>query len=237
MSEGRTYHPGELSPDGQYYWDGAEWKPSLSPDRAHRWNGVAWVPVTAVSPVIVTKQGGKAKWIIGGVVAVVVLGIIGSAASASNGGKTASVSATPKPAANAANAATATPNAATPKPTPTPIDPAQYKASCQSIPYVQLKKDPDSMHGTHITYVGQITQYDSNTGLSHMRVYVTDEGYGFWTDDILVDVPTNLTQNSFVEKDKIQIWGEVIGAYTYTTQMNGQRTIPEISAKYIEKVA
>jgi hypothetical protein len=36
--------PGQLSPDGAYYWDGAQWVTTLSKDGAHRWNGSAWIP-------------------------------------------------------------------------------------------------------------------------------------------------------------------------------------------------
>jgi len=39
--------PPRLSPDGLWYWDGAQWQPLFSPDGSHRWNGAAWVPVTA----------------------------------------------------------------------------------------------------------------------------------------------------------------------------------------------
>jgi uncharacterized protein DUF4328 len=34
---------GALSPDGHFYWDGAEWRSTLSPDGSWRWNGAAWV--------------------------------------------------------------------------------------------------------------------------------------------------------------------------------------------------
>jgi hypothetical protein len=39
--------PGQLSPDGAYYWDGAQWVTTLSKDGAHRWNGSAWIPTAA----------------------------------------------------------------------------------------------------------------------------------------------------------------------------------------------
>jgi uncharacterized protein DUF4328 len=35
---------GAVSPDGYFYWDGAEWKTTISADGAWSWNGVAWVP-------------------------------------------------------------------------------------------------------------------------------------------------------------------------------------------------
>jgi len=41
--------PGQLSPDGAYYWDGQQWVTTLSKDGAHRWNGSAWVPVAAAA--------------------------------------------------------------------------------------------------------------------------------------------------------------------------------------------
>lgn len=34
---------GLLSPDGTWYWDGADWKPAVTPDRMWRWNGQSWV--------------------------------------------------------------------------------------------------------------------------------------------------------------------------------------------------
>ena len=37
--------PGEISADGQHYWNGQEWVTTLSPDGKHRWNGKSWVSV------------------------------------------------------------------------------------------------------------------------------------------------------------------------------------------------
>src|SRR6476660_2368156 len=34
-----------VSPDGNFYWDGAQWQPALSPDGAWRWDGAACAPV------------------------------------------------------------------------------------------------------------------------------------------------------------------------------------------------
>jgi hypothetical protein len=34
-----------FSPDGMYYWDGAQWVSTISHDGRYRWNGQAWVPV------------------------------------------------------------------------------------------------------------------------------------------------------------------------------------------------
>ena len=38
-----------LSPDGMYYWDGAQWVSTLAHDGRSRWNGTAWVPTGQLS--------------------------------------------------------------------------------------------------------------------------------------------------------------------------------------------
>lgn len=94
--------PGQLSSDGGYYWDGAQWVTTLSKDGAHRWNGSAWVPAapTAVPPApapppasahidapppsarpasgLAFQFGGAAGWSIGFGVASILLPIISS---------------------------------------------------------------------------------------------------------------------------------------------------------------
>jgi Flp pilus assembly pilin Flp len=39
-----------FSPDGFWWWDGAEWKPALSQDRLWRWTGQGWVPARPAAP-------------------------------------------------------------------------------------------------------------------------------------------------------------------------------------------
>jgi hypothetical protein len=35
----------QFSPDGQWFWDGTQWRAAYSPDRRWRWDGVRWVPL------------------------------------------------------------------------------------------------------------------------------------------------------------------------------------------------
>jgi hypothetical protein len=44
-----------FSADGLWWWNGAEWKPSVSPDRLWRWNGHEWEPA---APGSATKGSG-----------------------------------------------------------------------------------------------------------------------------------------------------------------------------------
>ncbi|MBO0837711.1 MAG: hypothetical protein J2P28_19670 [Actinobacteria bacterium] len=34
----------QFSPDGQWFWDGVQWRAAYSPDRRWRWDGGRWVP-------------------------------------------------------------------------------------------------------------------------------------------------------------------------------------------------
>jgi hypothetical protein len=36
--------PRQFSPDGLWWWDGAQWRPAISPDGLWRWDGRTWVP-------------------------------------------------------------------------------------------------------------------------------------------------------------------------------------------------
>ena len=38
---------GTISPDGQFYWNGAQWQSTQSVDGAWRWTGTDWVPIAA----------------------------------------------------------------------------------------------------------------------------------------------------------------------------------------------
>ncbi len=65
---------GELSPDGNYFWDGAKWTLATSPDGAWRWDGRSWTPVTRRPGRI---SGGAAALIAAGVIAALVVTGVG----------------------------------------------------------------------------------------------------------------------------------------------------------------
>jgi carbon starvation protein CstA len=116
------------------------------------------------------------------------------------------------------------------------VSEAGYKASASSMPYDQLIKDPASLAGTIVTYQAQVFQYDTNTTTSHFIASVTNEGYGFWDDDIWADVDPSVAANVCADT-VIKFWGSVVGPYTYTTTSNGQLTIPEINIQYLDVIS
>lgn len=109
---------------------------------------------------------------------------------------------------------------------------ANYKASAKSIPYNQLSKDADRYSGERVTYTGQVFQIQESGGYGYMLLSVTDEGYGFWTDNIWVNFDRS---TNFVEEDIVTIWGSVVGSKSYETQIGGETFVPEVDAKYMAK--
>lgn len=65
---------GELSPDGNYYWDGVQWARAISPDGAWRWDGRGWRP--AAAPPARERSNRWVVAIAAGVVVAIVLGAL-----------------------------------------------------------------------------------------------------------------------------------------------------------------
>ncbi len=106
-----------------------------------------------------------------------------------------------------------------------------YKASAKSIPYGQLAKGADNYAGTRAVFRGQVFQIQESDGFGYMLLAVTDEGYGFWTDNVWV----NLSRSTkFVEDDIVTVWGPIVGSKSYETQIGGETFVPEMDAKYLQ---
>jgi hypothetical protein len=65
-----------------------------------------------------------------------------------------------------------------------------------------------------------------------MLLSVTDEGYGFWDDNVWVNYEGSVAG---AEEDIITIYGRMTGAKSYETQIGGQTYVPRMQAKYIEE--
>jgi hypothetical protein len=68
---------GQLSPDGQYYWDGAGWVTAVSPDGAWRWDGSSWRSAGLPSG----SAGRVPALVAGGIVAALLIGGLGVVAA------------------------------------------------------------------------------------------------------------------------------------------------------------
>jgi hypothetical protein len=116
------------------------------------------------------------------------------------------------------------------------ISEASFKAKSTTVPYDQLKKDPDALKGTLVTYKGRVFQYDSRTSTASMIVSVTNKGYGFWSDEMFLVLDPALGQNAD-EDDLIQFWGTITGSFTYDTAIGGSNTLPAVAVQYLTVTA
>lgn len=100
-----------------------------------------------------------------------------------------------------------------------------------TIPYNQLEKNADRYKGKRVVYRGQIFQIQEdgdNGGI--MLLSVTDEGYGFWDDNIWIDYDHSIRS---AKDDIITVYGRITGQQSYETQIGGETYVPRMRAKYI----
>lgn len=108
---------------------------------------------------------------------------------------------------------------------------AEFKEQATTVDYNELIKNPYKYTGEKVVYTGQIFQIQEEFGSSVILLSVTDEGYGFWTDEIWVDAP----EVAAVEEDIITVYGTVTGGEEYETRIGGSNFVPKVKAKYVEE--
>jgi hypothetical protein len=106
-----------------------------------------------------------------------------------------------------------------------------FKEEATAIDYDQLIKNPFHYVGEKVVYTGQIFQISEGFE-DFMLLSVTDEGYGFWDDNVWV---TGFGHIDGAEEDIITVYGIVAGAEEYETQIGGSTYVPKIRAKYIDE--
>lgn len=107
-----------------------------------------------------------------------------------------------------------------------------FKEEATTIDYNQLIKNPEAYTGEKVVYTGQILQIQEEAGFGFMLLSVTDEGYGFWTDNIWVDFFQPI---GAAEEDVITVYGKLTGSEEYETQIGGSTYVPKMNAKYVEE--
>lgn len=110
----------------------------------------------------------------------------------------------------------------------------EYIASCQSVPYTDLARNPDNWKGTRMVYVGQVIQVvePSHGETVTLRVNVTEDEYGWWDDTILATVDIPEGDDRILEEDIISFYGECDGLYTYESIFGEKISIPKIDIVY-----
>jgi len=127
-------------------------------------------------------------------------------------------------------AATPTPEATlTPVPTPTPVPTfAELKSEAGRVTYEDLFRHNERYVGESVYYRGQVVQVVGLVDEFYaIRVNVTREQVGFWTDDVLITYERG-DGVRVLEEDIIEFVGIVSGLHQYEAVLGNQRTIPSL---------
>jgi hypothetical protein len=110
---------------------------------------------------------------------------------------------------------------------------SNFREEATTIDYNQLIKNPEAYRGEKVVYTGQILQIQESGNFGgFMLLSVTDEGYGFWTDNIWVEFEEKI---GAAEEDIITVYGKITGSEEYETQIGGSTYVPKMQAKYIDE--
>ena len=119
--------------------------------------------------------------------------------------------------------ATSTP---TPIPTATPTF-SKGTARAEEMSYKTLFRYAEDNTGKLVYYEGNVVQVIEGQGGVRLRVNVTPEGFGFWTDTVFLryaDPPVRV-----LEDDLIEFVGRMNGLVTYESVTGAQITIPDLT--------
>lgn len=98
---------------------------------------------------------------------------------------------------------------------------------CAAMSFRELQANTGAYSGVYVRFSGRVNQTQVDEGLVFMRVGVANYG----TDNIGVAYPANHAE--FLADDRVTIYGEIVGPYTYTSQAGWQITIPLIRPLFI----
>lgn len=105
---------------------------------------------------------------------------------------------------------------------------AQYKAKCVNRNYKDLLRNES--YDKKIKIYGKVLQ-DCGSGLYRVS------SSGAWDNVYMVRIPifSDIKNSNLVEDDWVTVYGVTNGIYTYSTVLGASKSIPEISARYIDR--
>ncbi|MBO5935712.1 MAG: zinc ribbon domain-containing protein [Clostridia bacterium] len=113
---------------------------------------------------------------------------------------------------------------------------SEYKASCESIGYKDIARQPDTYKGRNVVFTGEVMQVQESSYSKNvvLLIKVTKDNYGYWDDAVYVTYKLPDGAPRILEDDIVKFYGECEGTYTYETVMGSSNTIPRVSALYID---
>ncbi len=114
------------------------------------------------------------------------------------------------------------------------VDEATFKSECINKKFEELARNPDNVKGTKVKVTGEVIQVTEYNNKTELRVDITKEEYGYYTDTIYVTYVPKTGEDKILEDDIITIYGIAQGDYSYTSIMGAKVTLPKVDAKIIE---
>lgn len=110
----------------------------------------------------------------------------------------------------------------------------EYKMDCRPVTYERIMRETDMMKGQYVTITGKVSQVMPD-GI--LRVDLTKDEYGLYSDSIVVHYSSSDTGFNVIEGDIITAWGMSNGAERFTSTVLGNEReieVAAINARYIE---
>lgn len=102
--------------------------------------------------------------------------------------------------------------------------------------FAMLVKNPDTAKGRKLVIYGYVSQFDSATGTNTFRAETganpQDRYYNYDQNTIVTGLTPTFAD--VVEDDMVTMYVEVLGSYSYDTQMGGNTTVPKFFANIID---
>lgn len=115
------------------------------------------------------------------------------------------------------------------------VDIKQYKSQCNEISYSDLAHSTEKYISKKVKLTGQVIQVQESGNSVVIRVNITKDKYGIYSDTVWVNYTMKSGDSHIIENDIINIWGSVNGRKTYSTILGSSVTIPEITAVDVEE--
>ena len=111
----------------------------------------------------------------------------------------------------------------------------EYKNECQSYSYSTIARNPNKYKVEYGKFTGEVIQVieDDLYGVfvSYTLRVALNGDYG---NIILVTYVATSNEDHILEDDRINLYGEIQGSYTYESTMGASITVPYVEAKYID---
>ena len=107
-----------------------------------------------------------------------------------------------------------------------------FIAACEPVNYTDVARTPDSFKDKLITFHGRVVQVQEGSTLV-LRV-AQDDGSGFSSDYWYITYKKDNSGVRILEEDKLTVYGECKGTYSYKSIFGAQITIPSMAMAYYE---